>query len=382
MALSISGKSQEELLELSKNDILNGFSPETAGGFQYNPRAFKQDNPQQGAGYPCNGGVKIDECNYIAKDAEELKKMTGEADPGEKIYVPSSAKLDVTGMDSYVPAENVTIASGRGGSTGKDGRPDGAVITSEGGKQKVFRLENKGARVTGFRFEFPQLKHAEWTSWRNPQLNVGVLIDADNCEVDNNQIRGFGHAGVAVGQSQFAKNAHIHHNDIRDNPMGGLGYGVVVWQGHPLIQYNYFDHNRHAVAGDGAPNCGYIARYNVCGPRTIGHVFDMHGSSWRDAGGKLAGKRISIHHNLFLPTREHTTGNGANAIKVRGIPSEGWQVNCNWFFHNKEPVHGGNGSSAINQIYQKFGDQFVGLERRENYYKRVDPAENFGPVRG
>jgi len=151
--------------------------------------------------------------------------------------------------------------------------------------------------------------------------------------------------------------AYIHHNYIHHNQMEGLGYGITLSKGGiALIEANYFDNCRHAIAGTGSPGEGYEARYNICGSNWIStspHNFDMHG--FKTGYGIIAGDTIRIHHNTFMgETDEMPT-----CIAIRGVPGTGAFIYNNWFYFKKDaPVWQTGG---MENVYIE--NNIIGIER-------------------
>jgi len=56
-----------------------------------------------------------------------------------------------------------------------------------------------------------------------------------------------------------------------------------------MIERNWFNHNRHSIAGTGKPGCGYLACHNVEAGTSLSHCFDMHGGRDRKDGTDTAG---------------------------------------------------------------------------------------------
>jgi len=155
----------------------------------------------------------------------------------------------------------------------------------------------------------------------------------DGLEVDNCEIWAWSHGGVFAVKG---KNVHVHHNSIHHCTRKGLGYCVVINMAEVLIEANLFDHYRHAIAGTGRSPSSYEARYNICGPNAISHVFDMHGGADRKDGTHIAGDRILIHHNTFQSKRQD--------FVIRGVPTESCELHHNWFATKSKP------SQAVRQI--------------------------------
>ncbi len=188
-------------------------------------------------------------------------------------------------------------------------------------------------RITGIRLEGPDTGTGEVD---HPGL--GIYSAYRNLEVDNCEIWGWSGAAIGIagtGGADMKTGGDIHHNYIHHCQMSGLGYGVVVSGGAlSLIEANYFDYCRHAIAGSGVAGDGYEARYNICGPNfTAGssHNFDMHGTA--SGSGTIAGDTIRIHHNTFMATGPLN----AFPVAIRGVPRDGAYIDHNWFYYDLAP---------------------------------------------
>jgi hypothetical protein len=174
-------------------------------------------------------------------------------------------------------------------------------------------------------------------------------------EVDNCDIWGFSYAGVRVASGD---GAHVHHNVVRENNTGGIGYGVAAESGTPIVEYNYFNFNRHSVksAGD---NPGYIARYNHFGPKSTGGVIDVH---------EPAGVSLEVHNNIVEPV-ESTSGHRdpLQSIQIRGTPGEAYDVHDNWFFNDLEPRDSPAGWTN-EAIIQATESTWANIDWWDNYY--------------
>lgn len=138
---------------------------------------------------------------------------------------------------------------------------------------------------------------------------------------------------------------YFHHNHIHHCQMNGLGYGIGVNDGAVcLIEANYLEYCRHAIAGDGNVGTGYEARYNIFGPNFIANYafqVDMHGKPNPSGPGTIAGDTIRIHHNTFMatghPAADQMGPLGINPIRIRGVPRVGAYVDHNWFYYTLAP---------------------------------------------
>jgi len=250
----------------------------------------------------------------------------------------------VSAVDESTGSEGPVSSGGRiyFGPTG----PDRRVGFIAGGEH---------VRVTGLCLEGPhtgidQVDHSV----------IGIYSAYRNMEVDNCEIFGWSGAAIGIagtGGADMQTGGYIHHNYIHHCQMDGFGYGVVVSGGAvSLIEANYFDYCRHAIAGSGVAGDGYEARYNICGQNFIAgssHNFDMHGVV--SGTGTIAGDTIRIHHNTFTATGPLN----AFPIAIRGIPRDGAYIHHNWFHYTQAPPvwqTGGQGNVHVTE-------NLIGLNR-------------------
>lgn len=365
-----------------KPDLVSNYT-DIGGGNGYNSDEFDKSDFQEGAGWPTGDRVQHTDADVvIVENSAAFLDAVRNVSKGETIYVDGNATLKIPAVTISIDVDDVTIASGRG----YDG--DGAVIESDDNPNPLFEVSGDGFRLTGIRFDFPQTERIEWPGYGSGKMSKVVVINGNGAEVDNCVFRGCGHTGVALGFANKIEDTHIHHNDMVDNPMGGFGYGVIVRRAEPLIQYNYFDNNRHSIAADGQRDCYYVARYNFQGENSRLHVFDMHEhkltatdveelqqrySDWDQRGlsegDLIGGKRFSIHHNIVMHSKNE-------AMKIRAEPLEGGQINKNWFFHGAEPRGIGSETEAVNLTHSHAGSfEEVGIELRSNLYGESGPDD-------
>ncbi|MGI6082628.1 MAG: carbohydrate binding domain-containing protein [Limnochordia bacterium] len=284
-----------------------------------------QANP---TGNPIGGGqgytYAVTSGDIAVSSAQELIAALEAAAPGDVIYVDPDAEIDLTGYEQLVIREGVTLAGNRG----VDGAPGPLLFSDEMDTYPLFVME-KGARLTGIRLRGPDGTTQD-SAYSQPN-SLAVRSAGDDIEVDNNEIFNWSYGGVSV----MNENAYVHHNHIHHVQRAGLGYPVVVSGGTALIEANYFDWYRHAIASSGYIGSGYEARYNIAGANATSFAFDMHGG--RDFCPKrstpcsetekfMGGEWITIHHNTFLNTRQR-------AIGIRGVPLQGGAIYRNWFHH-------------------------------------------------
>lgn len=319
------------------------------GGSGYDPDAFHEPD------WPCSSRIGAGDADEVVRSASAFRDAVESARAGQVVWIPGDLELDVTGLEDLQPAANVVVASDRG----LDGSP-GALLSARRSVHPFLKLRGDGVRITGIRFGFPVTEPTDSGG------GTGIAVDAADVEIDNCVFRGFGHAGVETGRDGFVANTHVHHNHFVDNPMESLGYGVVVYNGDPLIQANYFDNNRHAIAGGGSKSCSYTAYHNVCGPRTVSHTFDMHAG---DDG--QAGRRFAIVQNVVLAV-ERPDGHVESGIYIRGDPLEESVIGHNQFAHPAEPDGTGDWGDAYELSVDSVGGS--NIVPSHNHYGQTTPA--------
>jgi len=158
---------------------------------------------------------------------------------------------------------------------------------------------------------------------------------------------------AAVGILNYAGPSHMTRdqaglisatrNYIHQNARDGLGYGITVG-GHvyALIEGNLFDRNRHAVAANGQPSSGYLARHNyvLAGGYTEDGTcnywnqhFDVHGSE-DDGYGGPAGEYFEISSNTIRGEQGYCIWKTRPAFMLRGRPTLGAYFIDNVAVHN------------------------------------------------
>lgn len=326
--------------------------PTVGGGAGYDPNRF--DEPS----WPTGDRVTAGDADHEVRSGDAFASAVAGANTGDVVWIPGDAELDVTGISDLEPAGDVVVASDRGlnGS-------EGALLAASRSVHPFLKLRNAGVRVTGIRFRFPVTEHV---SYENGGVGTGIAVDAPDVEIDNCVFRGFGHAGVEIGREGFVERTHIHHCSFVDNPMDELGYGVVVYHGDPLVQANYFDNNRHGIAGGGDDDCAYTLYHNFFGPHTISHSIDMH-----DGGGQ-AGRRFDIVQNVVLATHRDTDGHVESGIYIRADPIEESVIAHNQFAHDPAPSGVGDWGDAYElSVGSVSGSNIVPAA---NHYGQADPA--------
>lgn len=307
----------------------------------------------------------------------------------ERAAATDSDPIDITDWYTREIPQKVTIAGNRGATAGERG-PKLYSGNHDYGSGTI--VAQSDVRFSGVQFEGPSIENVEEPLSEDDDiyndLTVCIRVSGSNVEIDNCEFWGFTNAGVRVGNdsdgNQTSVSPHIHHCSFHDNAMEGFGYGVVVDLGEPLIEYNYFNANRHSIAADGAVGCSYEARYNVQGPDSYNLPFEMH---WKENGTNHGGTRIDIHHNTFEIIEDD--GGNTEAIGIRGFPEEYCRIDSNWFYQSSKPTEPRFNGDAFTQVWDSNGDGgkdteggWKNLTYSNNHYGTSEPAScNVGAPR-
>lgn len=304
-------------------------APADAGTPDAGPADAGTPDAGTGSTDPIGGGpgysrtVCRSDADAIIMAASELRDVIESAESGDVVYIDETAEWDVTGVEGIVIPAGVTLSGGRG----CDGAPGALLYVTERKHDYIFETDGEDVRFTGIRlrgavYDRTTLFDPEGDHYSHNGL--GARFSGARTEIDNNHIYGFTSRNLQTAGTEI----HVHHNRLTRSLMEGLGYGVSV-SGDALIEHNYFEYNRHAIAsGD---RSSYEAAYNIVGPNMTGHhFFDMH----PDGGATLR-----FHHNTFQT-------DSAEAIMIRGTPSDGAWVENNWFYHPEEPDCDGANNEA------------------------------------
>ena len=249
--------------------------------------------------------------DFTVTTKAELLAALGRAKPGQVVFVPHGAEIELTGAMGIKLPGGVTLA----GTRGRSGSPGARLFTRQrSGTQ--FVTAGDRVRVTGLRMEGPFAgtdKTAENATFLRTQH---FRTEIDNCEIYNWNIQG---VYTALGATQV----QVHHNYIHHCQRSGYGYGVVVYSSDVHIIANKFDYCRHHVAAGGRPGCSYEAAWNLIMPHCTSSCLDMHGGRDRGDGTDIAGDWMDVHHNTFQGPQR--------AVGIRGTPSQGADIHHNWF---------------------------------------------------
>lgn len=392
--------STDERQELPNELVKRPFNPEIGGGEEYDPDEFEAAED-----YPHGGSVTASDADFVVETADEMHAALGQAVSGDVVWVPGDAVIDATGQTFEVPS-GVTVASDRG----RNGSSGGRVFKSEPTSEwAIFVPQGNDCRFTGLHLHggqegFWTLEERGVDSIYGVGLSMGVWIrgDTSRTEIDNCLMHGFSYCGVRVGFFDVS-GTYIHHNEIVDIPAPQLGYGVTIYDADPMIEYNYFDATRHAIAGYGGYlGTEYTARHNLFGPRTRLHVLDMHGgedpnwdgecqiSGWlSDYVENWVAGSMTIENNVVLATTSMRPDSDfpQEAVVVRGTPRNTVEVRNNWFFQPSPPFSdleheprlggtiAGDRGDAITQWYV---DHYCGIDASNNICEGAHPTNDIG----
>lgn len=273
--------------------------------------------PPEGS-VPLGGGpgyehaVTESDATTVVTTRSAFEDALNTANAGDVIFIPGSEVIDLGSTDYTLP-DGVTIASDRG----VDGSP-GALISSDPQSDwntSLYLKAGDNVRVSGLRYEGPFPDRRGGGSGK-----AGVVAMGDNIEVDNCELYGFSEGAVWM----FQGDGEVHHNYIHDNNTGGFGYGVACSEGHSIIEYNYFNRNRHSTEADGSSDDGYICRFNHQGPETWHHVFDVH---------EPANNDYHFHNNISESLNDVDDGQDTGAVGGwDGSPGGSIVIEDNWWW--------------------------------------------------
>lgn len=369
--------SVEELLVLDNETVRRPFNPVIGGGEDYDADAFDGAN-----GYPHGGTVTVADADYIISDLDGLTDAADAATDGEVIWVAGQAEIDMAGV-TVVLSEGVTLASDRG----QDGSDGALLYQDENIYNSYVDTGGDRVRVTGIRFSGPE--HEYWDledKGIDSIYDIGytravTVDDTDYLEVDNCQFSGFTYTGFRIGMwgEYECEGVYIHHNEFVNNPSPSLGYGIEVYGGDPLIEYNYFDNNRRSIAGVGGDlPVNYTVRNNLFGPRTRLAPIDAHGGSVDDMDDPQAGVRITVENNVVLSEVGVKSGGRQPAVVIRGEPRERAFITNNWFFTDRAPPFSAGEEQETGVAIRQWTDEYKSITASNNIFGKFVFTEELG----
>lgn len=304
------------------------------------------------------GRITRADATHVVETVSDLRGAL--STPGATVWLPGGTDLRLEESMPIPIAANVTLASDRGieGS--------GARISVPTNEPTVFRSTEPGIRVTGIRVIGPETGYFDPRSKPRPESSYyarAFEFTGDEIEIDHCELAGWTHTAVSFGTGDAPTGSHVHHNAIHHNQMDTLGYGLDLRNGTHLIEWNYFDHNRHSVAAFGHRANGYEARFNVVGPHAVRHAFDMHrlSENLESHAGPLAGTYLRVHHTVFETT-------DAASVVLRGEPTDDSWVRDNWF--GAVPLLERRGRESV--VHQSRGDSRFRVENNGYGPRAID----------
>jgi hypothetical protein len=310
------------------------------------------DSPNIGGGDGYANTVPESDADVVVSSLDELRSAFDGASSGDVIYVAGDAVIDVGTNELTIPS-GITLASDRG----IDGAAGGRIETTSLEQWPGILHVEDDVRVTGLRINGPA---DEFESSFDP-ITSGLVVDGTGVEIDNVDIWGFNHAAIKLHNS-----THVHHCNVHDNPMDGLGYGVLCKGGdESIVEYNRFNMNRHSVANGGS--AGYVVRYNRFGSDAVSYQVGTH---------RPGGTTLKIHHNTFEPVEHYATnGDHEPNICIRGTPSDVADIHHNWCYNPVEPRDSPSDwtDEAIIQVHV---DEWTNVTYSDNAYGSDQPSSD------
>jgi hypothetical protein len=234
----------------------------------------------------------------------------------------------------------------------------------------VFTTKNENVefRVTGVRLKGPRTDYFDPRKHGRSEYDfavTGFRAYGKSVIVDNCEVFGWTAAGFIPGTKSTPTRGWFHHNAMHHNQMEHLGYPMDLYNGAHLIEWNYFDYNRHSIAGFGRRKNGYEARFNIVGPHSISHAFDMHylGENL-GTSSRVAGKYVNVHHNVFELTSH-------SAFSIQGSPRQYARFCRNWCAAPKGGADHGDPEGVV--FYPDYADVRV----KHNRYDTVTPGHRW-----
>ena len=263
---------------------------------------------------------------YVNSHAQLIKAIEMKS---EKIYLVDDAVIDFTNKPTLVISNDIELIS----SYDKDkATSKGAILFSNSLKTyPLLLIKNCNVLLEGLRIYGPDTlrrtsqmkelrKEGKYYSLPNSR---GIQVEHGSLNIRSTELKGWSHAAIFFSEHSkgIVEKCNIHHNQRH-----GLGYGVCLDKAKVKIRNNYFDWNRHSIAGTGRPGTSYYAHNNIVGENASSHAFDMHGGRDRKDGTDIAGSTIIIEQNEFrLKAHE--------AFYLRGIPTDTLIVKDNTFIN-------------------------------------------------
>jgi len=274
--------------------------------------------------HPVTNAGKINVINTY----DELVIALEQTEPFGKIKISDKAIIDITGKPALTIKEGIHIEGGRTSTT------LGALIfTTNLDHSPAIECIGNNVRISGLRLQGPDSSRRieqmyaliAHNAYYDLPFSFGIWChNFNNLIVENCELFGWSYAAVSMKNSNgnIIKHNYIHHNQRL-----GLGYGVALDDAFALIEYNFFNWNRHSIAGSGRLNTGYEICNNIFGERSLNYVIDMHGIYDERVRDTIGGSQLKIHHNTFYTVED-------GAMVFHGDPIQPIRIFNNIFIGN------------------------------------------------
>lgn len=392
-----------------------------------------------GKGAPNTLQVKQEDADYVVRTATELARRA--AEPGKIVYVPRGTSIDISSVTIELRA---TVASDRG-TNGSEGaliysNAKGTTSHAWNGGSGRGHIQMRGSgrltgvRLRGFAYNYhnnpehpgyipfaPGDTAAKRAAWRNSRTARGINVHSLSARIDNCEIYGWSYSAINCGSTATVASPTVEFCHFHDNMMTSAGYACEVIRGRPHFRYCYFNAHRHALAGAGYSDCGFVVEDCVFGPSASSFQVDMHGlhnnlsanSTVADpnstkyhgqAGGRIVIRRCEHWYTHVISDANFDQGRPCAAVSIRGIPSprsgDGIVLDRNAYSHRSlgpNPAPGGRAipvSVPHHQQTRGGGDQpfnypsgsngfaanFRQLDNVANIQQSKPPADRGAPI--
>jgi hypothetical protein len=221
--------------------------------------------------------------DFTVHSYDELRAALKSARSGQVVFLPGEVQIDMTGKQTLTVPAGVAVASDRG----QHGSAGALIYLRSAKPYGMFETGGGYVRFTGLRLRGP---HADTSPAPN---SMGIRVKSFAAEIDNCEVWAFTCPAISVYYG--ARRAYVHHCYLHHNQRSGLGYSVAVDDADVLVEACRFDYGRHFITcSNGTPGTGYEARYNICGPHCIGHLFDVHGEASGSGVGVVLHRLVAV----------------------------------------------------------------------------------------
>lgn len=258
--------------------------------------------------------------DFVVRNYEELILAIDNSLPYQTIYIKDTSIIDLTGKPPIQLKRGVCLVSGN------SCKNRGALLfTKDLGHSPAIQCKGDDIKIVGIRLMGPDTSRriqqmyeliAKNQYYSLPYSHGIRCIGYGKLLVQNCELLGWSYAAIDMesGSGNIIRNNYIHHNQRL-----GLGYGVALHDAYAIIEENFFNWNRHSVAGSGRLNSGYEIRNNIFGKRSLNYVVDMHGIYDERVKDTIGGTDLHIHHNTFYTTEDGPIvihGDPINTVKI------------------------------------------------------------------